>query len=382
MKAAPADPYGLIPDGAVVFDGGRVAWVGERSALPEQWRAAETRSAGGRLVTPGLVESHAHLIFGGQNPAAVDAEPGAVVQARLEATASIGGDELFARALRRAWWFVRQGVTTLELKAGYALEPAEQLRQLEVAGRLREALPITTKITLLAARAYPPGEDHEDYVLRVCDELLPAALARGGFDFVEVYCEEIDGVSMEDASTILETVYRKKVPTRVSADRLSDSAGGALAPAFYAKSAAYVVHTDDIAVKAMAKAGTIAVLVPGAAPFGENRPPVGLLRAEGVPIAVSTGFDPDSSPLADLRTAAHLGVAVSGLTRPEALHGITSIGGRALGGAASGLGTLVPSAPADFAVWDAEHPEDLVRFGSGPACLEVWSGGRRLEPPA
>ncbi|MEW2547874.1 imidazolonepropionase [Streptomyces sp. NPDC047002] len=376
--------YGLIHDAALVLDGGRVAWVGPRGELPRAWASAEPYSAGGRLVTPGLVECHTHLLFAGDRReefgAAARGEPvpaGGGVHRTVAATWEASEDDILAAALRRARWLVRQGVTTLEVKTGYGLEPGAELRLLRIAERLRAALPVRTLITLLAGHAYPAGADREEYVLRVCDELLPAAIESGVPDFVEVYCEDADGISMEDASTILETAYRRKVPTRLSADRLSDSAGGALAPAFYAKAAAHLVHTDDIAVTAIGRAGTTAVLLPGAAlgpGADDRRPPVGLLRTHGVPMAVSTGCNPGTSPLADPRAAAHLGVSLFGLELPEALHGITSTAARALA-LADGTGTLAPGAPADLAVWDAAHPAELLLWMGAPLCHEVWAAG-------
>lgn len=387
--------YGLIHDAAIAVANGTVAWVGPRGDLPPEWRSAEPYSAGGRLVTPGLVECHAHLIFTGDRRDEFAArcgtrggtavgDDGSGIRATAEATARCGDEELLDAALRRAWWFIRHGVTSLEIKAGFGLEPDEQLRQLALARRLRDALPVTTRVTLLAGHTYPAGtEDTEEYILRVCDELLPAAIEQGGFDFVEVYCEEEAGLSMEDASNILETVYRRKIPTRVSADHLSDSAGGALAPAFYSKTAAYLNFTDDIAVKAMGNAGTIAVLVPGSAlELHQQAPPVDLLRQNRVPIAISTGFEPGTSPIPDLRVAAHLGCALFGLTLPEVLHGITSVAGRAIAVDGEAAGRLVAEGPADLSFWDAEHPEEIVYWASAATCHEVWSGGRRVETPA
>jgi imidazolonepropionase len=387
--------YGLIPDAAVVLENEHVAWLGPQSELPDKWRHADRRDASGRLITPGLVECHTHLLFAGDRREAfasgasgasgTSGAPGDRIRDGIVATAAAtraaSDEELLAAATRRAWWFIRQGVTTLEVKTGYGLDLDGELRLLRIAGRLRELLPIHVRVTLLAGHTYPPDTDPEDYVMAVCDELLPAATEQGIFDYVEVYCEETAGISMEDASTILETVYRKKLPTRVSADHLSDSAGGALAPGFYCKAAVHLDYTDDVAVEAMARAGTTAVLVPASAlelgPPG-HRPPVSLLREQGVPLAVSTGFDPGTAPLADLRAAAHLARVSYGLTVAEALHGITSVAARALA-LGDGTGTLVPGGPADLVVWDAGHPEDLAYWLGAPLSQEVWAAGRRVE---
>jgi imidazolonepropionase len=379
--------YGIIHDAAMVVDAGKVAWVGPQADLPAQWRQAEPRDAGGALITPGLVECHAQVLFGGDGRnefrAGQHGAEGAGAQRIHQiaaATRAAGDSELLAAATRRAWWFIRQGVTTLEVKTGYGLDTGGELRLLRLAGQLRAALPIHVRVTLLAGHTYPPGADPEDYVIGVCDELLPAAIAHGGFDAVEVYCEETAGITMEDASTILETVYRKKIPTRVAADHLSDSAGGALAPAFYAKAAAHLDFTDEIAVKAMGRAGTVAILVPGSAlELGpaDHRPPVPLLRENHVPLAVSTGCNPGATPLTDLRAAAHLATSLYGLSEPEALRGITSAAARALG-LTGGAGSLAAGGSADFVIWDADHPAELVYWLGAPTCREVWAAGSEV----
>lgn len=386
------EDYGLISDAALVVAGDKIAWAGPRDGLPAEWRQADQYPAGGRLITPGLIESHAHLLFAEPGRCADPGEAQAAgTGAVVDATRAASDQALLSAAVRRAWWFISQGVTTLEVKTGYGLDPEGELRLLRIAGRLRDVLPVRVRVTLLAGHAYPrdlAGGDREEYVIGICDELLPAAIAQGGFDYVEVYCEETDGISMEDASTILETVYRKKIPTRVAADHLSDSAGGALAPAFYAKAAVYLNHTDDVAVTAMGKAGTTAVLVPATAlgdlagphSSGGQRPPVGLLREHGVPMAVATGFSPQAAPLADLRAAACLATTVYGLTTTEALHGITTAAARALA-LGDGTGTLAPGSPADLVVWDADHPAELVRWLAAPLCQEVWAAGQPLAQP-
>jgi imidazolonepropionase len=382
--------FGLIHDAALVADGGKVAWIGPQGELPAQWRQAEPHDAGGALITPGLVECHAQLLFGGdgrnESGAGQRGDTGAgapPIQQIAAATKNASDGELLAGATRRAWWLIRQGVTTLEVKTGFGLDTDGELRLLRLAGQLREALPIRIRVTLLAGHTYPPGADPEEYIIGVCDELLPAAIAQGGFDAVEVYCEETAGITMEDASTILETAYRKKIPTRVAADHLSDSAGGALAPAFYAKAAAHLDFTDEIAVKAMGSAGTVAILVPGSAlqpGRAGHRPPVALLRENHVPIAVSTGCNPVTSPLVDPRMAAHLASSLFGLDRAEALRGITSVAARALA-LDSSAGSLAAGGSADFAIWDADHPGDLVQWLGAPTCREVWAAGRNVASP-
>jgi len=355
------------PGHTVVVADGAIAWAGPDERLPGEWAGAEPVDAAGRVVTPGLVECHAGLLYAGtarDRPALV------------EETAATADDDLLALALARAREIVAAGVTTLEVKTGYGVTPDGETRLLRVAGRLAEALPVDVRVTLLAAAGYPAGlddDEREEFVIGVCDELLPAAAEVGGYDAVEVYCDDEDGLSMEDASTILETVYRRKVPTRVAADRLSDSAGGALAPAFYAKAAIHLDFTDDIAVKAMGTAGTTAVLVPRGDGSGQH-PPVRLLREHGVPIAVSGGPGPDGS-LPPLRAAA-LAVRDLGLTHQEALAGVTRHAARALA-LADGRGTLAVGAPADLAMWPAASVTELVD-DPPPRPVRLWARGAEI----
>ncbi|CAN5240840.1 imidazolonepropionase [soil metagenome] len=382
--------YGLIRGAAVVVEGTRVAWVGPADLVPDRYRGARSEPLGDRLITPGLVECSTHLLFAGDRRGDFaaraagqrreDPGPGGI-GVTAAATAAATDEELLQAGLNRAWWFIRQGVTTLEVKTGYGLTPESELRLLRIAGRLRDALPIRVQLTLLAGHTYPADVDPDDYIMDICDNLLPAAIAQGNVDYVEVYCEETAGISMEHASTILETVYRRKVPTRVSADHLSDSAGGALAPAFYSKVASHLNFTDDIAVKAMGRAGTTAVLLPASAleaGAAEQRPPIDLLRDSLVPLAISTGFNPGTAPLADLRTAAHLGCILFGLTLPEAIRGITSVAAHALA-LDDGAGTIVAGGPADFAIWDVDHPEELVYWVGAPTCYQAWSAGKPVH---
>lgn len=343
---------GLLGDAAVVVAGARIAWVGPRTDLPGPWRTAPRIDAAGALLTPGLVECHTQPA----PDATADGDPGAI-------------------ALDRAHALVRRGATTLEIKVGPGADGAGVVRLLGLADRIAAGLGVTTRTTFRAADGYPPGvgeDDREEWVISVCDELLPAAAEAGGYDAVEVYCDDEDGLSMEDASTILETVYRRKVPTRVAADRLSDSAGGSLAPAFYAKAAIHLDHTDDIAVKAMASAGTTAVLVPDPALESQD-PPVALLRELGVPMAVSGGVAEgyDVGALA----AAAAAVDRFGLSTGEALAGVTRWAARALA-LPGGTGTVAVDAPADLALWDAATPEEML---GGVRLRGLWSAGRELD---
>jgi imidazolonepropionase len=250
------------------------------------------------------------------------------------------------------------------------------LKMLRVGRRLGELTPLRIRNTLLAGHVYPADIDREDYVDMVCNRLLPAAYDAHLLDSIEVYCEETIGLSLEDSSTILETAYRKKIPTRLQTDHLSDSAGAALAPSFYAKAAAHLNFTDEIGVQAMASAATTAVLLPGAylELAQSTPPPVALLRRNRVRIAVATGCNPGTSPLANPLTAAHLACVLFGLSPFEALHGLTTVAARVLS-LDDGAGSLAVGSPADLAVWDAEHPEELIYWLGAPLWHAGWAGG-------
>lgn len=389
-----------VPDGAVVLAGDRIAWSGPRAELPAEHAGAEPWSAGGRLVTPGLVECHTHLLFGGDRrdewaaraagtASYVDQLTGADtgVRATAAATAARTDDELLAAARRRAHWMIDQGVTTLEVKTGYGLDPESELRLLGIAARLRDELPTRTRITLLVGHVYPAGVDRDDYeatieyVTLLSEQLLPVARDGKMMDAVEVYLDDEGGMTLDDASTLLEVAYKTKIPTRLQTDQLSDSAGAALAPAFYSKAAAHVNFADEVAIGAMANSGTTVVLLPAAhLEIGvEQKPPVQLMREKGIRLAVATGCNPGTAPVADLRTAAHLACVLFGLTPAEAFAGITVRAAGALGLADDGTGTLAAGAPADLAVWDAEHPDELLYWMGAPLCRAVWAAGREIE---
>ena len=372
--------YGLIWDGAAIVDQGRIAWMGRRDAIPPEVWNLPTWSAGHRLITPGLVECHSHLIFAGDRRECFAQRAagrgysdvvweGKGFSATVAATRAASEDELFVEARRRLEWFVASGVTTIEVKSGYGLDVENELKMLQVGRRLGAIGVARVVTTLLAGHLYPFGVDQELFVEAVCNELIPRAHGGGLCDAVEVYCEETIGISLDDASTILEAAYRRKIPTRIIADHLSDSAGAALAPAFYARSAAHLNFTDDVAVEALATTSTTPILLP--IPYLElgchQRPPIERLRECAIPMAVSTGCNPGLSPTTNLLTAAHLACTAFGLSPLEAMRGITVCAARALG-LEGFVGELSPGAAADFAIWDAEHPEELIYWLDAPIC--------------
>lgn len=383
--------YGILRNGAAVVADGKIAWLGRKADLPADFAKLPSWSADGRLITPGLVECHSHLIFAGDRiqEFAQLAEgkdysslvwDGHGIFSTVKATRDASEDSLYRSALRRIGWFASQGVTTIEVKSGYGLDVETELKMLRVGRRLGQSGVARVLTTLLAGHVYPPDVDQEAFIERVCMELIPQAHKAALCDFVEVYCEESIGFSLDDASTILEAAYKRKIPTRMMADHLTDSAGAALAPAFYAKAAAHLNYTDEAAVEALSSTRTTAILLPiphlelGA----KQRPPIEKLRECNVSIAISTGANPGTSPAASLLAAAHFSCAAFGLSPLEALRGITVCAARALDLAGT-VGEISPGADADFAVWDAERPEELIYWLGAPLCHATWRAGRMTK---
>lgn len=369
------DPLGLglIKNGALAIDDGKVAWIGAQADLPKAWSDLPTWSADGRLITPGLVECHSCALFGGEGRTANFHEI-------VSATRDCSDAELLMSLTRRARWFANQGVTTLEVKSGYGVTSDDQMRLLQIIRTFSQTTNLNVRSTLLAGSVYPENIEPEDFVEAFVVDLIGRAHAAKLMDSVDVYCDDIDGISLDDSSTLLEAAYKKKVPTRLQTDHRSDSAGAVLASSFYAKAAAYLNHTDETGLETLAKIGTVAVLMPGAfLEGGETQTPdVQRMRDLGIPMAVSTGFQPGISPLSNPLAAAHLACRLFGLTSSEALHGLTTRSAKALS-LTNHAGALIVGAPADLAVWDAQHPEELVYWYGAPLCHKVLVAGAPID---
>ena len=374
--------------GAVAVDGERIAWAGPASALPGRASAAVTWSAGGRVVTPGLVDCHTHLVFGGDRSGEWEqrlagagyeaiAAAGGGIGATVRATRAASDDELLDGAATRAAALAAGGVTTVEVKSGYGLDLDTELRMLRLARRLPERVPVDVVTTFLGAHAVPPefGGDAEGYVGFVCDEVLPAVAAEGLADAVDAFCERI-AFSAGQLDRVLAAAARVGLPVKLHADQLSDGGGAALAARHRALSADHLEHTSPDGVAALAAAGTVAVLLPGAAYVlrDDAAPPVDALRRAGVPMAVATDCNPGTSPLVSLPLAMHLACTRFGLTVAEALAGATVHAARALG-LAGEAGVIAPGARADLVVWDADHPAQIVYWvGLDPVAAVVKRG--------
>lgn len=388
--AAGADPeYGTVRRAAVLVRGGRVAWVGEERALPFGMAVgAEELDGEGRWVTPGLVDCHTHLVFAGSRAEEFErrlhgatyeeiARRGGGILSTVRATRAASDDHLAAGALRRLTLMASRGITATEIKSGYGLDVETELRMLRVARRLQEEARIPVRTTLLGAHALPPEAegDREGYVDLVCREMIPRAAAEGLADAVDAFCEGI-AFTPDECRRILRAGRAHALAGRLHADQLSDLGGARLAAEEGAASADHLEHTSVEGARAMAGAGTVAVLLPGAAYFLRDAtvPPVASFRELGVAMAVATDMNPGSSPLLDPLGALNLACVLFRLTPAEALAGMTRVASRVLGWAGE-MGTVEVGKRADLALWNVDHPAELSYWmGSSPCWRTVRHG--------
>ncbi len=366
---------------AVGVSGGRIVFLGSEQDVPN---AAETLEADGRLVTPGLVDCHTHLVYGGDRLADFSrrlggetytalAESGMGILSTVGATRSASYEDLLAGATRRARWLARNGVTTVEIKSGYGLTVEDELRMLHVGRQAAANAGLRVSLTLLAAHVVPQDERRSDYVEMVCREMIPAAV--GSAEAVDVFVEKIAFTTAE-AETIFASAVEHGFSVKAHVGQLTDLGGAQVAARYGATSVDHCEHLGEPAVEALAVSGTVAVLAPGANMFLDEsrRPPIDALRRHGVPMAVTTDLNPGSSPLASLPLAAALAVHRFGLTAAEALAAMTVNGARALG-RADRAGMLAVGRPADIVVWDLQHPIELTYWLGAPACYATVVGG-------
>jgi imidazolonepropionase len=375
--------------GAVAVTGERIAWTGPASALPPGASAAVTWSVGGRVVTPGLVDCHTHLLFGGDRSGEWEqrlagagyeaiAAAGGGIAATMRATRAASDDELLDGAATRAAALAAGGVTTVEVKSGYGLDLDTELRMLGLARRLAERVPVDVVTTFLGAHAVPPefAGDTDGYVDYVCDQVLPAVAAAGLADAVDGFCERL-AFTAAQIDRVLAAAARLGLPVKLHADQLSDGGGAALAARHRALSADHLEHASPGGIAALAASGTVAVLLPGAAYVlrDDAAPPVDALRRAGVPMAVATDCNPGTSPLVSLPLALHLACTRFGLTVDEAIAGATAHAARALG-LAGEVGTIAAGARADLVVWDADRPAQIVYWVGLEPVAAVLKRGR------
>jgi imidazolonepropionase len=386
--AAVRGGLGIVESGALAAAGGRIAWVGENGARPVGLKAAETIDLEGRWVTPGLIDCHTHLVFGGDRAQEFEqrlagasyeeiARAGGGILSTVAATRAADDDTLFRQAARRLDALIAEGVTSVEIKSGYGLDAANEARMLRTARRLGEARPIGVTTTFLGAHALPPefAGDSDGYIEEVCTQQLPLIANEKLADAVDGFCEEI-AFSPAEIARVFDAAKMHGLPVKLHAEQLSNSGGAALAARCRALSADHLEYLDEDGVRAMAAAGTVAVLLPGAFYFlrETQKPPVELLRRHGVPIAIATDCNPGSSPLTSILTAVNMACTLFRLTVEEALLGVTRNAAKALGLAAA-TGSLEAGKSCDLAVWDIERPAELAyRIGFNPLFCRIWRG--------
>lgn len=391
---APDDgDYGELPKpAALAIANGRIAWIGEQSALPAH-AAVETRSLAGRWLTPALIDCHTHLVFGGNRAEEFEqrlsgrsyeeiARAGGGIMSTVTATRNASADELFDAALPRVNALAAEGVATVEIKSGYGLNVETEIRMLEVARRLDAASGVGIRTTLLAAHTVPPefAGDADAYIDLICSQLLPYVAENGLADAVDAYCESI-AFSSSQVAKLFGEAKRLGLPVKLHADQLSDGGGAELAAHFDALSADHLEYTSEHGVEALAASESVAVLLPGAfLTLGETQlPPVRELRAQGVPIAIATDCNPGTSPICSLRTAIMLASRLFRLTPLECLAGVTRNAARALG-LAEDRGTLEVGKRADIAIWNISHPRELAYWTGTPQLAEMIICGHTSHP--
>ncbi len=379
--------YGLINDGAVVIEADRIAWVGAIADLPAEYRNLPESNIDGRLLTPGLIDCHSHVVFGGSravefemrlNGASYEevARAGGGILSTVRATRATSESDLLDQALPRVDQMLATGTTTLEVKSGYGLTVADEAKLLRAARAVGTVRPVNMTTTHLAAHAVPPEyKDRSDaYIDEVVIPSLLAAHAEGLIDAVDAFCEGI-AFSTVQVERIFNVSQQLGLPLKLHAEQLSDLGGAAMAARHGALSADHLEYLGPDGVAAMAAAGTIAVILPGAFyTLRETRmPPVTALRAAGVPMAVATDCNPGSSPMTSLPLAMNMACTLFRLTPEEALLGTTAHAARALG--LSDRGRIAPGLRADLCVWDAHHPAELsYLIGAAPLHNRMFGG--------
>ncbi len=385
LKAATMrDHYGLIEDAAILVEHGRIAWVGHRADAPA---SAESRNCGGRLVTPGLIDCHTHLVYGGNRAHEFEmrlggiayadiAKSGGGIASTVRATRSQSEAELVGSALKRLDTLLREGITTIEIKSGYGLDVRTEIKMLRVARELGKLRPVDVVSSYLGAHAFPPEYhgDREAYLKLVCEEAIPQIAAQRLADAVDAFCEKI-AFTVEETARVFEAAKAHGLKVKLHAEQLSNLGGAKMAAGFGALSVDHIEYLDQEGVEAMARTGTVAVLLPGAFYYlrETQHPPVAALRHHGVPIAVSTDLNPGSSPIHSLLTTMNMACVLFGLRPDEALRGVTVNAARALGLADRGM--ITPGLKADLAVWDVERPGDLCYpIGYNPLAAVIKNG--------
>jgi imidazolonepropionase len=378
---------GIVEDGLIAAKDGLIVYAGPKSDAPTGLNAGKLTDCEGRWITPGLIDCHTHLVYGGNRAEEFElrlagasyeeiARRGGGIVSTVKATRLASEDELVSAAQRRLDALIGEGVTAVEIKSGYGLELATERRQLRAARQLAEQNPIAVRTTFLGAHALPPERagDSKAYIDEVC-AMMPALARENLVDAVDAFCEGI-AFSPTETAQVFSRAIELQLPVKLHADQLSNLHGAALAARFGALSADHLEYTDGDGVAAMARAGTVAVVLPGAYYFLRERqaPPIELMRKHQVPIALATDSNPGSSPLTSLLLAMNMGATLFRLTVEECLAAVTREAARALG-MLGDAGSLEAGKRCDLAIWDIERPAELVyRMGFNPLHARVFGG--------
>jgi imidazolonepropionase len=390
--ASTDDRYGEIPDAAVAVRGDRIVWIGREADLPAGLRAEHAVDGRGAWITPGLIDCHTHIVYAGNRSDEFEArlagatyaeiaQRGGGILSTVRATRAASEDELFRSSEPRVRRLLAEGVTTLEIKSGYGLDLDTERKMLRVARRVGRELPVTVRTTFLGAHAPPPeyAGRADAYIDEICDAMLPALVGDGLVDAVDAFCETI-GFTPQQTERVFRAAQTLGVPVKLHAEQLSDQGGADLVARCRGLSADHLEWLSPAGIDAMARAGTVAVLLPGAFYcLRETRlPPIDALRGAGVRMAVATDCNPGTSPLTSLLLAMNMACTLFRLTPSEALAGTTVEAAHALG-LQSDVGTLEPGKRADFVLWDIDRPADLAyAIGFNP-CRAVVRSGRAVN---
>lgn len=379
------DGYGLLRDGAVLIDGSKIAWVGPTAQIDPNLDDVKRLDAGGGVLTPALIDCHTHLVHGGNRAREFEmrlegasyediARAGGGIVSTVTATREIGEETLLNQALERADTLIAQGVSVIEVKSGYGLDLETELKMLRVARAIGRKRPVRIVTSFLGAHAVPGGMDPDAYIDTVCIPALKAAHAEGLVDAVDGFCE---GIAFDTAqiSRVFDVARQLGLPVKLHAEQLSNLGGTKLAASYGALSVDHVEYAGDEDAAAMAAAGSVAVLLPGAfyTLHETRKPPVDAFRAHGVPMAVATDWNPGSSPMGSLLLAMNMACTLFGLTPAEALAGTTRNAARALG--LDDCGMIAPGMRADLALWDIQDPAELsYRIGTNHLITRFYGG--------
>ena len=380
---------GIVEAGAIASRDGRIVFAGPEADMPAELReGAEINDCGGRWITPGLIDCHSHLVHAGNRANEFEmrlagasyeevARAGGGIVSSVKALRAASEDDLVAQSLPRLDALMAEGVTTIEIKSGYGLDLENETKSLKAARRLGGVRPVTVRTTFLGAHALPPeaAGDKDAYIERVARDMLPAIAAAGLADAVDGFCEGI-AFSPEQIAIVFKAARKLGLPVKLHADQLSNLHGAALAASFGALSVDHLEYTDKAGAIAMAGAGSVAVILPGAYYFirETKKPPIDLFRGYGVKMAVATDCNPGTSPLTSLLLTMNMAATLFGMTVDECLAGVTREAARALG-LLDETGTLEAGKSTDLAIWDIKSPAELVyRMGFNPLHARVWRG--------